>query len=219
MIGVLQSEQEAIAMYAPTLPKPLTFDEFIDWYPVNADERYELHEGEVVTMPKATGKHSKVAGLISGKLFVEIERLESSDFIPKECVIKPASDRGGYQPDVIVLNGSTLDEDPRWEKDSTITRGESIRVVIEVVSTNWEDDYALKLDDYEAMGIPEYWIVDYLGLGGTQFIGKPKRPTISVCSLIDGVYQVQRFRAGDSIVSPAFPDLQLTVDQILNAGL
>lgn len=205
-------------MYAPVVQQPLTFDEFIDWYPVDSEQRYELHEGEIVVMPKATGKHSKVAGFVAGKLFQELEQAESEDFIPKECVIKPNTDKGGYQPDVIVLNASTIDEDPRWEKDSTITRGESVKVVIEVVSTNWEDDYALKLDDYETMGIPEYWIVDYLGLGGTQFIGKPKKPTISIYSLVDGSYQVERFREGDLLKSFTFPNLQLLAQQIFKVG-
>ena len=30
--------------------------------------------------------------------------------------------------------------------------------VVEVVSTNWRDDYHNKFGDYEEMGIPEYWI-------------------------------------------------------------
>jgi|GEM_PF-3840909 len=32
----------------------------------------------------------------------------------------------------------------RWKKESIITFGNSIRLVIEVVSTNWSDDYVLK---------------------------------------------------------------------------
>jgi len=204
-------------MIAVREPRILTFDEFLSWYPTDSENRYELHDGEIVEMPKPIGKHSKVAGFVAGKLFQELDRAESVDFIPKECVIKPSSDRAGYQPDVIVLNGLTIDSDPRWAKDSTITQGESVRVVIEVVSTNWEDDYALKLDAYEAMGIPEYWIVDYLGLGGTHFIGKPKQPTISVYHL-EEIYQVTQFRGSDRIVSQGFPELQLTAEQILRAG-
>ncbi len=51
-----------------------------------------------------------------------------------------------------------------WKKRSTITKGETIRLIIEVVSTNWQDDYGHKLADYERLGIFEYWILDYLGL-------------------------------------------------------
>jgi hypothetical protein len=28
------------------------------------------------------------------------------------------------------------------------------------VSTNWRDDYLMKLGEYEKLGIAEYWIVD-----------------------------------------------------------
>ncbi len=39
------------------------------------------------------------------------------------------------------------------------------------------------------MGISEYWIVDYAALGGREFIGKPKQPTILIGSLDEGEYQ------------------------------
>jgi len=132
-------------------------------------------------------------------------------FIPKECVVKPARE-SSYEPDVIVLDKiGVTDNEPRWERESIITLGTNIRLVIEVVSTNWSDHYALKLEDYEAMGIPEYWIVDYLGLGGKRYIGNPNLPTFSVYQLINGVYQGKQFREDDRIESPTFPDLNLTV--------
>jgi len=90
--------------------------------------------------------------------------------------------------------------------------------VIEVVSTNWRDDYYKKLADYEAIGIPEYWIIDYAAIGARKFIGNPKQPTISIYQLIDGEYQVTQFRDTDIIVSPTFPELNLTAEQIFQAG-
>jgi Uma2 family endonuclease len=42
---------------------------------------------------------------------------------------------------------------------------EPIQLAVEVVSTNWEDDYEDKLDEYERLGIAEYWIIDYLVQG------------------------------------------------------
>jgi Uma2 family endonuclease len=139
-------------------------------------------------------------------------------FIPKECIIKPAPYESGYEPDVIVLDETTIVDEPRWEQESIITKGTSARLVIEVVSTNWSDDYAVKLEDYEAMGIPEYWIIDYLGLGGRRYIGNPKRPTISVYQLIEGQYQVMQFRENDRIESLTFPELDLTAQQIFRGG-
>lgn len=200
------------------LAKQVTFDEFIAWYPESSDRRYELHDGVIVEMPKPTGKHSEIAGFINGSLFIEITRLSIPCFIPKECVIKSLNTDSGYEPDVIVLDRQSLNNEPRWKKESIITRGSSVKLVVEVVSTNWSDDYALKLEDYESLGIPEYWIVDYLGLGGRRFIGNPKQPTISIYQLIEGEYQVRQFRGNDRIQSPAFPELNLTAEQIFRAG-
>ncbi len=67
--------------------------------------------------------------------------------------------------------------------------------------------------------LPEYWIVDYLGLGGRRFIGNPKQPTISIYRLVDGEYEISLFRGDDRIESPTFPELNLTAQQIFQAGL
>jgi len=96
--------------------------------------------------------------------------------------------------------------------------GLSVPLIIEVTSTNGEDDYARKLEQYETMGIQEYWIIDYLGSGGRRFIGNPKQPTFSVYQLIDDEYQLKQFRGGDSIESPTFPELKLTAQQVFATG-
>ncbi|MBW4540840.1 MAG: Uma2 family endonuclease [Myxacorys chilensis ATA2-1-KO14] len=208
------------------LAQSIAFDEFIAWYPENSETRYELHRGVIVEMPKPRGKHSDVAGFLSGSLFIEIGRMNLSYFIPRECIVRTIDGESGYEPDVIVLDRQTIADDLQWEKESVITKGKSTRLVIEVVSTNWRDDYAHKFTDYEALGIPEYWQVDYLGLGGRRYIGNPKQPTLSVCELIDGEYEIRQFRGSDPsgiceaarIISPTLPDLQLTAEQVFAAG-
>lgn len=65
------------------------------------------------------------------------------------------------------------------------------------------------------MGIAEFWIVDYLGLGGRRYIGTPKQPTFSVYQWADDEYQVTLFRGEERILSPTFPELALTLHQIL----
>jgi Uma2 family endonuclease len=198
------------------ISKPVTFDEFIAWYPENTAHHYELHHGEIVEMPKPTGKHSEVAGFMIAEVNFEIRRLQLPYFLPKECIVK--CEESGYEPDAIVLNREAIGADPRWQKESVITQGQSAKLVVEVVSTNWSDDYALKLEDYEALGIPEYWICDYLGMGGRRYIGTPKQPTFSVYSLNEaGEYQVKQFRGEQRIESLIFPELQLSLEQILAA--
>jgi Uma2 family endonuclease len=201
------------------ISKTITFDEFVAWYPENSVHKYELHNGVIVEMPKGTGDHSDVTGFISLKLGVEIDRGELPYSIPGDCLLKPVRDESGYEPDVIVLDRTALANEPRYKKESVITMGSSVRLAVEVVSTNWRDDYFFKASDYEEMGIPEYWIVDYLGLGGRKFIGNPKQPTLSVYQLVDGEYQVKQFRGSERIESLAFPELKLTAEQIFRAGL
>ncbi|HZG37350.1 MAG TPA: Uma2 family endonuclease [Nodosilinea sp.] len=91
-------------------------------------------------------------------------------------------------------------------------------LVIEIVSQNWQDDYLVKLAEYETLGILKYWIVDYQGLGGTRYIGRPKQPTISIYTLVEGEYQVSLFRLGDELKSAIFPELVLRADANISAG-
>ena len=197
--------------------KPLTFEEFAEWKPENA--RYELHNGAIVEMSQPLGRHEKVIGFSARKLTVEFDRLNLPYFIPKQALVKPPENESAYSPDVLILNEANLASEPLWQNFSTVTQGASIPLVIEVVSTNWQDDYLRKVGEYELIGIPEYWIVDYLGLGGRRFIGNPKQPTISVYELVDGEYQISLFRGDDYIESAAFTELKLTAQQVFQAGL
>jgi len=63
--------------------------------------------------------------------------------------------------------------------------GTSIKLVVEVVSTNWQNDYTRKVEDYAVLGVPEYWIVGYLGINRREFISKAKQPTITICTLFE----------------------------------
>ncbi|BAT54508.1 hypothetical protein NOS3756_34790 [Nostoc sp. NIES-3756] len=201
------------------IPKPVTFAEFVDWLPENTEVRYELHNGSIVEMAQPVGEHEEVKGFIARKVTVEFDRLNLPYVIPTQAIVRPLEKDSGYLPDVLVLNQANLVNEPLWKKESVVSLAESIPLVIEVVSTNWRDDYYLKYADYEEMGIPEYWIVDYAALGGRNFIGNPKQPTISVCNLVDGEYQISKFRDTDRIISQTFPELNLTPAQIFQAGL
>ena len=189
--------------------KTISFDDFITWLPERSAFRYELRDGEILEMPKPRGKHSEIAGEISGKLYLEVSRSGLQYLIPRESIVKSIDAKSGYEPDVIVLDRELIAQEPRWETESIITQGSSVKLAIEVVSTNWQDDYAIKQIAYQALGIQEYWIVDYLGLGGRNFIGYPKQPTISVYYLVDGEYDLHQFRSNELIQSPTFPDLVL----------
>ena len=173
--------------YTPS--KTLTFEEFLAEY--GNDPRYELIDGELRDM-YPTGPHESVSGKLAGRLYGEILRLNLNWTIPKTCLIRPsAAEATALRPDVIVLDEAKLAAEPLWEREPVLTGGQAIKLVVEVVSTNWQDDYARKIEEYALLGVSEYWIADFRGLGGIEFIGKPKQPTFTVCQLIDDEYTKQ----------------------------
>jgi Uma2 family endonuclease len=200
-----------------SLPKTVTFAEFVNWKPDG--ERYELHNGVIVKITQPQGDHEEVTGFIAFEVTRECIRLNLPYLIPKTALVKPPENESAYSPDVLLLNRPNLINEPLWKKESTVIQAASIPLVVEVVSTNWRDDYHKKFADYEQMGIAEYWIVDYAALGSREFIGKPKQPTILICSLEEGEYLIRKFGGDQRIQSPTFPDLNLTAQQIFHAGL
>lgn len=86
-------------------------------------------------------------------------------------------------------------------------------LVVEVVSSSDIDkkfrdrDYIDKRAEYAARGIPEYWIVD------------PIEGVVLVLTLQNGDYISRSFVGEVTIVSLAFPSLNITAKQVLRARL
>ena len=204
-----------IATNIPLQQKPLSFEDFLTQY--GGDKRYELIDGEVFDL-EPTGPHEQVAGFITKKACVQIDLADLPWVILQRPLFRPPNiEMTAFRPDVTAIDESALAIEPLWQEQSILTQGTSIKFVAEVVSSNWQNDYSRKLEDYETLGIPEYWIADYAGLGGTRHIGSPKRPTLSICTLVDGQYQIEQFRDDEPITSRTFPGLRLTANQVLGA--
>ncbi len=195
----------------------MTFAEFIEWYPEDG-RRYELYRG-VVTEMMPIGDHELTSSFLAEELTLEVRSKRFHYSVSRMCLLKPEINETGFIPDLVVIDRDELINETLWQKSSVIQNGKTVPLVVEVVSSNWRNDYAVKLAEYEAMGIAEYWIVDYLALGAVRHIGKPKQPTVTVCKLIEGEYQLFLFTAGKRIESDIFPDLNLITDQIFQFGL
>ncbi|MBD2335730.1 Uma2 family endonuclease [Calothrix sp. FACHB-156] len=193
----------------------LTFEDFLEQYP-DGSGIYELVNGEIIKVEPIRA-HKNVARFLMLGFNDEIKRLELDYIADKDVIVRTFSSTGeeqGRNPDVSVVNAS------QWNSN-VLAYGaliEPIQLAVEVTSTNWDDDYIDKLDEYQRLGIPEYWIVDYLAIASRAYLGNPKLPTVFVHQLVDGKYQVQKFTGNDRIISLTFPELQITVKQIVAAS-
>jgi Uma2 family endonuclease len=205
-----------IATERPIQQQLLSFSDFIIRY--GDSNRYELIDGEVFDL-EPTGYHEEVAAFITTKVCAQIDAIALNWFVLQRGLLRPSNlGMTAFRPDVMVVDRNELAKELLWHDQSILTLGSSIKFVVEVVSSNWQNDYARKIEDYAVLGIPEYWIADYAGLGGTRHIGKPKQPTLSICTLVKGEYEIQQFRGDQPITSLTFPNLKLTAEQVLKAG-
>lgn len=207
-------------MYAPVIQKPLTFEEFLVWDDCSGRD-FELRDGIPMPFTEPNANHEDVADDLCEML---ADHCKDSDlpYIPKRSKqVKvrnnPVTGREeSRKADIVVFAKA------EWQRlkasPSSAAAYDPPPLVIEVVSTNWRDDYDTKLLEYEETGIPEYWVVDYVGLGGVRFIGKPKQPTITIYQLIDGEYQPKQFRGDEVIESSIIKGLTLTANQIFAPG-
>ena len=193
----------------------LTLAQFVEQLP-DEEGRYELVKGEIMRI-LPTRRHEDIADFIARQFDKQVERLDLNYRISGRIVVRTETKDGveqGRNPDVSVVERNI------WEFNRSAYSAlfEPLQIAVEVVSTNWEDDYLDKLDEYQRLGIAEYWIVDYLAIASRSYLGNPKVPTVFVYLLDDnGVYQFKAYQQEEPIISKTFPELQLTTAQIIAA--
>ena len=57
--------------------------------------------------------------------------------------------------------------------------------------------------------------MDYLAIASRSYLGNPKVPIVFVYSLENNCYVLQSFRDNERIISPTFPELEITVEQVV----
>ena len=185
----------------------LTFEEYLS-YDDGTDNRYELIDGELVALPPESGRNDFIAFYLRDELIVLVERkrVRLHSCAIQVPVLKPGQAQNRY-PDLVILRPEHLD---LTQQQLAIKSNMPPPVlVVEVVSpgrVSWNRDYLEKREQYAARGIPEYWIVD------------PQAEVVIVLQLKSSTYvEVGQFRGTQRIVSPSFPALNLSAEQILKA--
>jgi Uma2 family endonuclease len=198
------------------LTKPLTFEEFLAWDDGSGRD-FELLDGVPVPLSEPNANHEDLIQRLCA--YLEAHCLEAD--LPYVCrqskqvrlETAPDEKERSRKADLVIF---AKDE---WQRMKGSSSSAAAYIpppgVIEVVSTNWKDDYLTKLAEYEELGVLEYIIVDYAAYGGIRFIGSPKQPTITIYQLEHDEYLPGKvFRGSDRLESRLFPDLTLTAEQI-----
>jgi Uma2 family endonuclease len=187
----------------------MTLDEYLD-YDDGTDTRYELVDGVLVEMGAENDINVEIAALLVSVLL---------QFVPYYLIRRGTEievSRGlasSRYPDLMVLTAATRQAMERNQRSIVLRDQPAPALVVEVVSPgdetsdNYQRDYVEKRREYAARGIPEYWIID------------PGRAVVLVLSLRDEAYQERQYSGNQAIVSPTFPELNLSADQVLTAGL
>ncbi|MEP6514564.1 Uma2 family endonuclease [Microcoleus vaginatus] len=115
------------------------------------------------------------------------------------------------QQALVVCTQSLLEQAAARPGSGILDFEEKPLLVIEVVSQNRRADYVIKRADYELANVPEYVIVD----------PTPNKELVRIVAFTEGedIYTQTDFRAGQQMVSVVFPNLTLSVNEILSPPL
>ena len=177
-------------------------------YNDGTDQRYELVDGVLVKM----GAESRINIRIAVFLIQYFSSLGLGDDrigIKEMIEVKSAFVATARDADLIIHSKeSSLALDGRSESCLTLNDPNPL-LVVEVISPgtestdNYQRDYVQKPREYSERGIPEFWQID------------PSRDRVRVLVLNRDSYQVREFKGNEAIISPTFPELNLTVARIL----
>ena len=190
----------------------MSFEEYLSLEVGSLPEgQFEYVEGELRELPPESEPNDFIANYLmfvltsSGVIPLRLIRPHSCEV---EVPVLQAGDPRTRIPDLVILRPEHL---TLTQKRLTITRQMPPPVLIaEVVSpgdANRKRDYERKREQYQELGILEYWLID------------PDLQSITVLELQAGTYaEVGSFRGGKQIISRVFPALSLTAEQVLIAG-
>ncbi|MBI2760109.1 MAG: Uma2 family endonuclease [Chloroflexi bacterium] len=159
------------------------------------DERIELIEGDIVLMPPIGSDHMGGVNYLNQLLVL---RLGDRAIVSVQNPVRLSSNTEP-EPDFTVLK-------PRADFYRTaIPTAADVLLLIEIARSSLRYDQRIKLPLYAAAGIPEVWIAAL----PTSRILVHREPSAT------GYRSITEHQRGDTIAPLAFPDVSVTVDEIL----
>lgn len=191
------------------VPRLLSFEEFLDFDDGTELNEYELVDGRLVLMPEPDDWHEAIAAFLDF-MFQLSARDAGLPLTTRKRTALYLKEAYGRRPDVTVI-----DKPKSYMGKKGIYTAPHL--IVEIASSNWSTDLVEKLEEYEKLGVAEYWIVDYRGQISARWSQREKRPKVIVLTLENGEYKRREFVGNEVVPCLTFPTLKLTVEQILEA--
>ena len=186
-----------------------SYQEYLNDDSLSPDVNYRLlSTGELIEVASEDDLNRRIAfRLLKCLLFVLEESL--SECIcngNKEIQVPPVGDqRVNRIPDLMVLRPEHL----KIARQAVLLDMVPPLFIAEVVSPggenseNYKRDYEWKRQQYQELGVLEYWIID------------PHREQVMALVLTEGVYESKVYGVSEQLSSKAFPVLVVTVSALL----
>ncbi|MDB9524772.1 Uma2 family endonuclease [Oscillatoria sp. CS-180] len=182
--------------------KIATFADYLA-YDDGTDRRYELTYGDLIEVPPESDENVLISRALDRALseIVGFQRVRTH-----QLAIEVLGQPKNRFPDLTVLRPEHLEQLQALGQSAITLEMAPPLLVVEVVSPGAKShrrDYLDKRNQYEWRGILEYWIVD------------SQAGCVTVLAMVEGTYTETVFNQSDTVVSPTFPQWQLTVEEML----
>ena len=187
----------------------LTFEEY-RVYQRKDDIKYELYKGKLIPMATASALHTSICEFWVYKLQRYLAE-HNLDLVVKTSVGVRTEEATSRIPDVVVCTESLWQQALARRGSGILDFDETPLLVIEVVSQDRRADYITKRGEYEQANVPEYVIVD----------PAENRQRVRVMAFLEGddIYTEVNYWPGEEMESVVFPNLRLSVNEILDPPL
>ena len=176
-----------------TTPK-LTYQDYAN---MDGDERYELHDGELILIPSPNTAHQTTSMKIGYRMFSFVEENDLGQVFsaPYDVLF---SDTQAVQPDILFVSN----EREHIRTPANIQGAPDM--IVEVLSpSSVRRDWSYKRELYASYGVREYWIVD------------PVHQIVSVMLLQDEELKiVGAYTQGDTVTSSTLEGFSVSLNDI-----
>ena len=176
-----------------TTPK-LTYQDYAN---MDGDERYELHDGELILIPSPNTAHQTTSMKIGYRMFSFVEENDLGQVFsaPYDVLF---SDTQVVQPDLLFISN----EREHIRTPANIQGAPDL--IVEILSpSSVRRDWRYKRELYASHGVREYWIVD------------PVHRIVSVMLLQNGELKiVGAYTEGDTVTSSTLEGFSISLNEI-----